>query len=197
MKFTTDWVSGREQNFIDCMNAIETNNFYDGGRRFFLEVGSFEGRSACWLLQNGLPDDGYLVCIDPFYGVKGFDEANNNLRETFDSNIAEVKKPTQTVEVIEDLSYFGVAKVIEDSPLVPFKFIYVDGAHNARDTLTDLCMTWGLLAKGGTMLIDDYEWHHAEPEQERPKLAVDCFLEVFKGKYEILFKNYQVGLKKL
>lgn len=187
MQFTTDWVTEREGNFRTCINAI------DGKRNRFLEIGSFEGRSACWLLQNGLADDGELVCIDPFYGVRGFD--NESLLDRFKANTGEVIKPTQTLRTVEATSYYGVAGTILTNYL--FDFMYIDGSHTARDTLTDLCMAWPLLKQGGTMLIDDYEWPHAEPEQERPKLAVDCFLEVFKGKYELLFQNYQVGLKKI
>ena len=80
---------------------------------------------------------------------------------------------------------------------IKFDFIYVDGAHDARSTLTDLCMSWGLLKKHGIMIIDDYEWQHGATEQEKPKLAIDCFLKTFEGKYQLLFKNYQVGIQRL
>lgn len=187
MQFSTDWVTHQIPNFQTCIDAIE------GAKETFLEIGSFEGRSACWLLQNGLDADGTLFCIDPFYGVKGFN--NQSLREIFDSNIKEAKGKDQEVLVTQAISYKGLPELIDVG--ASFSFIYVDGSHNARDTLTDLCMTWPLLTKGGVMLIDDYEWHWAEGEQEKPKLAIDCFLKVFEGKYELLFKNYQVGIKKL
>jgi len=188
MQFTTDWVSGREDNFKACMSAI------DGKRDRFLEIGVFEGRSTCWLLQNGLDAEGLIYCIDPFYGVKGFD--NENLKDRFHANVMEVIGEGQSMMVNPVTSYYGVPALILNGS-DPFDFMYIDGSHTARDTLIDLCMTWKLLKRGGVMLIDDYEWSHAEPEQERPKLAIDCFMEVFKGKYEVLFKNYQVGLKKL
>ena len=63
--------------------------------------------------------------------------------------------------------------------------------------MTDACMAWPMLQKGGIMLFDDYEWSHGKTEQEKPKLAIDCFLNTFDGKYQLLFKNYQVGIKKL
>ena len=188
MQFSTDWVTPREQNFKDCMSAI------DGDKQRFLEIGVFEGRSTCWLFQNGLDADGTIFCIDPFVGVKGFD--NENLKDRFRNNVDEAKSGDQAVCLAPITSYKGLAELI-DVGATPMQFIYVDGAHNSRDTLTDMCMSWGLLAHGGVMLIDDYGWEHAELEQERPKLAIDCFLEVYKGKYELLFKNYQVGIKKL
>jgi len=37
----------------------------------FLEIGSFEGRSAVWLLETILTDDtAKLTCIDPFHGIR-------------------------------------------------------------------------------------------------------------------------------
>jgi predicted O-methyltransferase YrrM len=188
MKFSTDWFTNNILNFEECMKSIE------GTHDKFLEIGVFEGRSTCWLLKHGLNDDGTIFCIDSFYGVDGY--VNNKLKQTFEDNILEIKKPTQKVNLYSSTSYNGLAEIIYEK-YGEFKFIYIDGAHDARTTLSDACMAWGILDKGGVMLFDDYEWQHGETEQEKPKLAVDCFLETFKGKYEILFKNYQLGVKKL
>ena len=155
----------------------------------------FEGRSTCWLLENGLSENGNMFCVDPFYGVKGFPVADD-LYGVFKENTEEARKPFQKLLVYRQTSRFALAEFIYDMS-IKFNFIYVDGAHDARNTLTDMCMAWELLKKDGVMLIDDYEWIHGNTEQEKPKLAIDCFLEVYKGKYELLFKNYQVGIKKL
>ena len=61
MNFTEDWFSHNIPNFETCMSAIPD-------KKLFLEIGAFEGRSTCWLLQNGLADKGSIVCIDPFSG---------------------------------------------------------------------------------------------------------------------------------
>lgn len=190
MKFSTDWFTDKIPNFEVCMNAI------DGKHQTFLEIGVFEGRATCWLLKHGLDDDGTIFCIDPFYGVKGFPVADEGLYSVFKSNTEKVRRPLQKLLTYQQTSTQALSELIYDMS-VKFNFIYVDGAHDARSTLTDLCMAWPLLKKGGVMLIDDYEWIHADTEQEKPKLAVDCFLEIYQGKYELLFKNYQVGIKKI
>ena len=59
LEFTHDWFSGNINNFQTCMAALDKRNL-------FLEIGSFEGRATCWLLQNGLADDGEMTCIDPY-----------------------------------------------------------------------------------------------------------------------------------
>ena len=61
MNFTEDWFSHNIPNFETCMSAIPD-------KKLFLEIGAFEGRSTCWLLQNGLSDKGSIICIDPFSG---------------------------------------------------------------------------------------------------------------------------------
>ena len=38
------------------------------GHDKFLEVGSFEGMSACWMLQHSLSPAGKLWCIDTWEG---------------------------------------------------------------------------------------------------------------------------------
>ena len=189
MKFSTDWFTDKIPNFEVCMTAI------DGKHQTFLEIGVFEGRSTCWLLQHGLDDDGMIYCVDPFVGVKGF-PSEDDLQGIFEANTLEAKHSLQQVNLFRTTSRHALAEFIYDM-YTKFNFIYVDGAHDARNTLADMCMSWELLKKGGVMLIDDYEWQHANTEQEKPKLAIDCFLDVYKGKYEILFKNYQVGVKKL
>src|SRR5438105_12002910 len=42
------------------------------GRDKFLEIGSFEGRSACWLIENALAPAGVFYCIDTWKGSPEF-----------------------------------------------------------------------------------------------------------------------------
>ena len=192
MNFSTDWFSQNIPNFELGMDELRK---YKTTPYTFLEIGVFEGRSTCWLLENGLGDKGTIYCVDPFYGVKGF-YIDENLQNIFRQNTEAVRKPQQTINLFRTTSYDALAEFIYDMT-IKFDFIYVDGAHDARSTLTDLCMSWGLLKKHGIMIIDDYEWEHGATEQEKPKLAIDCFLKTFEGKYQLLFKNYQVGIQRL
>jgi len=189
IKFTTDWFTHNIPNFKRCMAEIQ------GKRKTFLEIGVFEGRSTCWLLKNGLEENGHIFSIDPFYRSKI--PGTRDLRKKFNTNVECARHPHQKITVLPTLSYYGLAELIFARSKVPLNFIYIDGAHDARSTLTDACMAFGLLAKGGVMLFDDYEWLHGKTKYEKPKLAIDCFLETFYGKYELLFKNYQVGIKKI
>ena len=172
MNFTADWFSNNIPNFEKCMAAAPE-------RRNFLEIGSYEGMSACWLLANGLEEGGYLTCIDPFF---------NDMRPVFDKNIREATRLNQVVSTMQMTSYQGLAKLIGME--MAYDFIYIDGVHSPDGALSDACMSWGLLKKGGVMLFDDYLY----PE-EPTKIGIDAFLNSFDG-YELIIDNYQLAVKK-
>jgi predicted O-methyltransferase YrrM len=177
MKFTADWFSNNIPNFEKCMAAAPE-------RRNFLEIGSYEGMSACWLLANGLEEGGYLTCIDPFF---------NDMRPVFESNTREAIRGNQVVSTMQMTSYQGLAQLIGMKQA--YDFIYIDGNHTAYDTLSDACMSWGLLKQGGVMLFDDYEWNKYPEPQLNPKIGIDAFLNSFDG-YELIIDNYQLAVKK-
>lgn len=188
MKFTQDWFSHNIPNFEFCMSALQS-------KQDFLEIGCFEGRASVWMLQNGLDPDGKLTCIDTFQGSE--EHANlefDNLFHTFGANITEAKKPDQQVIVEQVHSYLGLAISIMNGK--SYDFIYVDGSHTAPDVMTDACMAFGLLKKGGIMLFDDYLWNHVPGILHRPKLAVDLFVTLFSEKAELLMLGYQLAVRK-
>jgi predicted O-methyltransferase YrrM len=183
MNFTEDWFSHNIPNFEMCMQSTHE-------KKLFLEIGAFEGRATCWLLENGLSDKGSIVCIDPFTGSVehgGIDMPAVEAR--FWSNTNEAKKAEQKVSLMRTTSYKALAELIELK--YAFDFVYVDGSHAPDVALTDACMAWGLLKQGGVMLFDDYLYPH-----EPTKVGIDAFLTGFEGKYDLLFSNYQLAVKK-
>ena len=151
------------------------------GRRW-LEIGSLEGRSACWVLDNVIDDDGELVCVDPWRGVG----VTRNER-TFDYQTAgratKVKSPSADF-LREDTSTYHV--------------IYVDGSHDAPDVLEDAVLAWPRLAVGGVMMFDDYRWHHPAGMAGKvsPGVAIDGFLAAYATRLTVLHKGFQVIVQK-
>ena len=63
------------------------------------------------------------------------------------------------------------------------------------------------------MLIDDYEmettdpWHYVSHKQfdksnprlrfTHPRIAIDAFLNIYRGQYKLVIDNYQIGIKKI
>lgn len=180
MDFTEDWFTHNVPNFEKCMKALDK-------REIFMEIGSYEGRSTCWLLENGLADDGDMYCIDPYDGME-------DVLSRFNANVSKVKKETQYFQHFKKYSYNTLTWMYLDAPGDPanFDFIYIDGSHAPDAVLTDACMAWGLLRSGGVMLFDDYLYPH-----EPTKVGIDGFLEAFGGKYKTIVDNYQYGIQKL
>ena len=61
-------------------------------RKSFLEVGSFEGRSAVWIIENMMVDGGEIVCIDTWEG--GAEHVNGEMDGSalrFEHNINTVR----------------------------------------------------------------------------------------------------------
>lgn len=184
MKFTEDWFSNNIDNFKQCMAAAPE-------RKRFLEIGVFEGRSTCWLLENGLDAHGEITCIDPFDFWPGIHTQLSGAEAMahFMENHREVCLGTQRVHLLQDYSYSALARLIVDG--AKFDFIYVDGSHDPHNVLQDACMAWGLLSEGGVMLFDDYRYPH-----KNTRMGIDGFLNAFEGHYDTIINNYQYGIKK-
>jgi predicted O-methyltransferase YrrM len=191
--FSHDWFSHNIPNFIGVKEFL-------GPANRILEIGSNEGRSTCWMLENMLSDDGEITCIDPFVHtpLSAFDFDVNNedraLETRFRTNVNSLKKPGQTITVMPDLSFYALAELIVQKQ--QYDFIYVDGSHTAEESLADIIMAFGLLKKGGVMILDDYLWDHVPDHLDRPKMSIDSFINMFIRKIHILAQNYQVIIRK-
>ena len=167
-----------------------------------LEVGVFEGRSTCWLLENFCKTpESTIVAVDTFQG--GIEHKNmelDGLRKQFDQNIASVNSLAK-VEVRVGLSLDQLCHLIaENTP--QFDFISVDASHQASDVLGDAVLAFKLLKSGGILAFDDYIWSPMRPGTENPlllpKAAIDAFTTLYSQKLRILpnLPLYQLYIQK-
>lgn len=187
--FTQDWFSHNIAGLNQVLPQLK-------GRRRFLEIGCFEGLSTCWFLSHYLDPLGEMVCIDTFKG--GLEHGGvdySEVRSRFETNVGEVKRPQQSVCVLEDSSYAALARLASEGSR--FDFIYVDGSHEAPDVMADACMAFPMLEPGGIMVFDDYLWAPERPIHQTPKMAVDMFLMLHHGQFEVVLLSYQLGIRKL
>lgn len=175
MNFTEDWFTHNIPNFEKCLAAIPE-------RKRFLEIGAYEGRSTCWLIEN-MDDYGTVYSIDPYSDTP-------EIEARFVDNTREAVKGTSIIScLVKDKSYNALAKMITQGQ--EFDFIYIDGDHDPATTLIDASMAWGLLKSGGVMLFDDYEYPH-----EPTKQGILGFMQGLVGKYDLVLQNYQLAVKK-
>lgn len=200
-KFTQDWFHWAPQvweQLIPMLPDGETYGAADHGVRNFLEIGSFEGRSTVWIMENMMRDGDYLYCIDTWEGGEEHGaEDMRNVRDRFRHNmaVAGAKFPTRYYQSFKGTSVEGLIELHNDFP-GPYHFIYIDGSHIAKDVLTDACMAWPLLVSGGLMVFDDYMWGNPRDVLHRPKLAIDCFTNLFAEELDIVHIGYQAVIKK-
>ena len=183
-QYTTDWFSHRIPEISSSTLGLSPAKI--------LEIGSWEGRSACWFLRTF--ETAHLTCVDTWEGstehtpdmISGiYDRFRHNIRISGgEDRVTIVKKSSAT-------ALYGLTPASYD-------LVYVDGDHHAFAALRDIVMSWGLLRPGGVLLIDDYGGGCDQDSDplDLPTLAVDIFAKLFAGQYTCLHQGYQVHLKK-
>lgn len=166
-----------------------------------LEIGSYEGRSACWLLQNVLTHPrSMLTCIDVFskfsYVPSPADPPESQTLHVdtdaqFEHNIRALGAQNQ-VRKMKGHSAFLLRTLSPGS----FDLIYIDGSHEPRDAMRDIVLSWDLLKKDGMFVMDDYRLDIPVLPLQKPKEAIDAFLSMFAGEYDLIHADLQVIVQK-
>ena len=192
-QFTKDW-------FAWAPSVWEQITPHLPGRKNFLEVGSFEGRSTVWTVENMMEDGGEIVCIDTWEG--GMEHVHGEMvgaQERFNKNIELLKEkfPNRIVKAYKGTSVYYLAQLAANNH-GPFDFIYIDGSHVAKDVITDACMAWPMLKISGFMVFDDYLWKpQGLTAMDRPKIAIDAFINMFENALEVAHVGYQLIVRKI
>jgi predicted O-methyltransferase YrrM len=191
--FTFDWTSWHFPNWVKLLRARRTK------RLRVLEIGSWEGRSALFFL-NHLPN-ATLTCIDTFAGGQEHQEAAarsakdtrvlRTVEKRFDANTRAFRK---RVEKIKSNSTDAlVALGLKDRR---FDVAYIDGGHRASEVYSDGMLTWALMARGGLVIFDDYQWDEMPRKMDNPGPGIDAFLKAIEGQYRLVLDSYQIGIVK-
>lgn len=178
-QFTTDWFSARIPEIRASIASL------DRAPLNVLEIGSWEGRSACWFLREFVA--ARLTCVDTWAGsVEHTPEMISGIYDRFVHNIR-VSGGEDRVTIVRAPSERALYGLTPES----FDVIYVDGDHHAFAALRDIVMSWGLLRPGGVLLIDDYGGGAPDSDPlDLPTLAVDVFAKLFAGQFSCLHQGY-------
>jgi predicted O-methyltransferase YrrM len=172
-----------------------------------LEIGSYEGRSAVWLIESAFKagGKGEMYCIDTWKGGVEHDATRMSaVEERFRHNIALAGSRSRSdvdVHVLKGTSSARLASLVSEGHALSFDVIHVDGSHQCPDVLSDLVLSFPLCKIGGLMICDDYFWsmeeHGSEDLLNQPKLAVDSFVNCYRRKVSLVGINVrQLYLRK-
>ena len=204
-QFSNDW--------FDENIAIWSQLFEQLKPTRILEVGSYEGRSTTYIIENlANISDIEIHCIDSWEGgiehKKGGSWESNmtNIEARFSHNMKiAMSRSTHAVklEIHKGLSSRELPKLASKNMQEYFDFIYVDGSHQAPDVLLDAVLGFQLLRVGGVMIFDDYLWQ--EPLAEGtdpircPKIAIDAFTNIYYRKLRAIIGApiYQLQIEKI
>lgn len=173
LEYSRDWVTRNTEVWKNVLGKYQHQPNIKA-----LEIGTYEGRGAIWFLENILThESSRLVCIDPA------------IKPIFFENTKQYK---DKIQLINDKSQYALRS--QQFLSNQFDFVYIDGSHNASDVLEDVILCFRYIARNGILIFDDYELE-VDHELRGPKIAIDSFMRIFAGKYQLIHKGFQVILE--
>jgi predicted O-methyltransferase YrrM len=172
-RFSNEWFAKTATHWPELFKAVKWDPTLP---KVIIEIGSFEGASAVWMLENLMRHrESRLYCLDTFAGgIEHSSKEVEGLEQRFNHNIGVSGKGAQ-VEVLKGRSVEGLVKLLTRGTMADF--IYIDGSHMAADVMADAVLSWELLRPGGLMVFDDYLWPVFQDQPlKNPKFAIDAFV---------------------
>lgn len=178
-QYTSDWFSHNTPAWTRFFHQIGWNP--ESPTNTGIEIGSYEGRSAAWLLEHQFRHPASkLICVDVFADA----DAPDSYYRRFQNNV-EVPGGSR-IEVYKGFSFDFLSKFVAEGNRVDF--VYVDGSHRAADVLEDLILGFRALNPGGLMICDDYMGGTSDSQNltlHTPKIAVDAFTNIYRDRLDI------------
>jgi predicted O-methyltransferase YrrM len=188
-RFTFDWVAPHAAAWQNDLAHLKGKPNVRG-----LEIGCFEGQSACWWLDNILTDPtSRLTCVDPF-AIPMDSTLLRYFERYFDHNVAASGAGQRVTKLVG--SSQGILRTL---PPAHFDFVYVDGSHRVGDVLQDAVLAWTVLTSGGTAMFDDYDLVDdvaAGLMARAPGRALDAFLAILGDTAAVVRRDWQLVLRK-
>lgn len=194
-KFTADWHS---HNIPLWTRILDRYKGQPGVRA--LEIGSFEGRSTVWLLENILTHETARIdCIDTFEGSPEHVEMGLDLTNLLNRFLSNTEPYTKKIRCFRGRSQ----DVLRGGDFGPYEtesydFIYIDGSHKAADVLEDAVLSFRFLKVGGLTIFDDYAWQGGGPtEFDNVRRGVDAFYHAYQDQLKPAHMSYQAIFQRM
>lgn len=159
-------------------------------KRAILEIGSFEGLSACCFSDNLLDHpDSTLDCVDPFDIADTTTPLTSETEVMCRENVAKSRNASKVaIHKVYSRDFF--ASSVEPK----YDIIYIDGSHVLEDVILDMTECFvRLLKAGGIMWMDDYGGGIPGLRSTMDNLIAG---PVFAGKCDVIHRGYQLAVRK-
>lgn len=185
-EFTNGWFETTAKNFWTKLLPEEKP-------RRILEIGSFEGASTCFLIENASHDTLEIHCVDTWEGgIENDSTQMPEIERRFLQNTkvaSDLSQAAVTLEIHKGMSNEVLPRLIANGKKGYFDLVYVDGSHQATDVLLDAVLAFQLVRVGGLIIFDDYLWKYFDNGNPNlvmsPKLAIDSFTNVYFAKVKL------------
>ena len=150
-----------------------------------LEVGCYQGMSACWILDEMLSNrESTLTCID------------SNFEPQFKQNIFKTGSESK-VTFLEG----NIHQLMADCTPNSFDLINLqDRCKLSQHVEENTRLAWELLKPGGFMVFSSYGWLNLSDVRQNPKVGIDRFLDSVKDRWQLVHlysQMFQLIIRKL
>lgn len=182
-QFSYDWFSNNIPVWTKLLTPLQ------GKKLNALEIGTYEGRSATWLLENVLTHkDSKLHCIDHF-----LDKAPKTKQDTYKTFLKNIIAFKDKVHV-----HRGLSRDMLTTPHMlkqQFDIIYIDASKHSQNVLEDIMLAYPLLKRGGLLIMDDNTFNR-EHDASCPAAAILAFRTIFANEIKIIHDGWQLIVQK-
>lgn len=190
--FSVDWFSNNIPTWTQLLDQVLPTKI--------LEIGSFEGRSTCFLIDYlSKSSEIEIHCVDTWEGgiehkeggvaPQVMSDVECRFHHNVDISVANSMNKVK-LEIHKGYSDEKLSILVAQGFKNHFDLVYIDGSHQAPDVLIDAVLSFKLLKVGGLIFFDDYLWEEANPNGvdilRCPKPAIDAFTNIFMRKLKII-----------
>lgn len=185
--FTTNWFTHKTASWAEILKEFKGKPNVN-----YLEIGTFEGRSALWVLEN--------IATHPTAKLTIVDAFQEDTLRTFTSNI-NLSGEAGKFKIIAGYS----TEKIKEIPSNSIDFAYIDGSGKGIVMMCDLVNTWNILKPNGIIIFSRYALDNElrkalelHPNDPGPVEAIDAFLKLYRPYIDVLlFEENQVLFRKI
>lgn len=174
-RFTTDTFTDKTAAWTKLLGDLKGK-----AGLHYLEIGTFEGRSALWMLEN--------IATHPTAKLTIIDAFEEHSQKTFKGNVALSGEAGKF-----DIKAGPSTEKIREVALNSVDLAYIDGSGRGVVMLSDLVSTWSLVKVGGVIICSRYsitprlrDALDLRPGDPGPHEAIDAFMKIYGPYVQVL-----------